>query len=88
MVDFIECVDIIAEKYSDIGFEGIVVLNEEGEKIYEKRWIQDYPRDIYSNTKSITSLVAGMAVNDGLLSAESRVVDVFALRLVMKNGKS
>ena len=53
MANFIECVDSIAEKYGDIGFEGIIVLNEEGETEYEKRWIQDYPRDIYSNTKSI-----------------------------------
>lgn len=77
MEEFIECVNKIAEKYGNIGFEGIVVLDEFGEKVYEKRWIQDYPRDIYSNTKCITSLAAGMAVKDGLLSAESRVVDIF-----------
>ena len=77
MEEFIECVNKIAEKYGNIGFEGIVVLDEFGEKVYEKRWIQDYPRDIYSNTKCITSLAAGMAVKDGMLSAESRVVDIF-----------
>lgn len=80
MANFIECVNSIAEKYGDIGFEGIIVLNEEGETEYEKRWIQDYPRDIYSNTKSITSLAAGMVIHDGLLEPESRVIDIFEIK--------
>lgn len=70
----------IAEKYDDIGFEGIVLLNDESVKLYEKRWIQDYPRDIYSNTKCFTSAAVGMAVFQRKLSLDTKVSDLFKIK--------
>ena len=69
----------IAEKYQNIGFEGIVVLDIEGRTQYEKRWIQDYPRDIYSNTKSFTGAAVGMAIYQNKILLDTAVTELFGL---------
>lgn len=67
----------LAEKHDDIGFEGIVVLSAEGRKIFEKRWIQDYPRDIYSNTKSFVGAAAGIAIREKKITLNTKVTELF-----------
>ena len=80
MSKILDCVRNIADKYGDIGFEGIVLLNKDGEKLYERRWIQDYPRDIYSNTKSFTSAAVGMAIFQNKLSLDAKVLEIFEVQ--------
>lgn len=79
MMRVIECVQEISEKYQNIGFEGIVVLDIEGKPQFEKRWIQDYPRDIYSNTKSFTGAAVGMAIYQNRISLDTTVTELFDL---------
>ena len=69
--------DGIAMIPSDLGLEGVVVLDRYSNVLFEKRWVDDYPRDIYSNTKSFTSAAVGMAIYDGFLSLEDRPIDYF-----------
>lgn len=76
MGSLVGLVENISRNFSDFGFEGIILLDSQGNTLYEKRWIEDYPRDIYSNTKSFTSAAIGMTVYNNLLSLETRVVDV------------
>lgn len=80
MSKILDCVRNIADKYGDIGFEGIVLLNKNGEKLYERRWIQDYPRDIYSNTKSFTSAAVGMAIFQNEISLDAKVSEMFEVQ--------
>lgn len=77
---FVDCVKNISCRYDEIGLEGIAVLDESGSVIYEKRWRQDYPRDIYSNTKSFTGAAVGIAIKEGLLSLDTRVSELFELK--------
>lgn len=62
----------------EYGFEGIIALSAENEVLFERRWIDDYHRDIYSNTKSFTSAAVGMAIHDGILDIDARPVDFFS----------
>ncbi|MDR2618112.1 MAG: beta-lactamase family protein [Treponema sp.] len=59
--------------------EGLVVL-QHGEKIAEHRWVPEVPRNIFSVSKSFTSVAAGIAVDEGRLSLGSRVIDSFPVR--------
>lgn len=61
----------------DFGFEGVVVMDSNANILFEHRWIDDYHRDIYSNTKSFTSAAVGMAIHDGLLDLTSKPIDYF-----------
>jgi len=56
--------------------EGIIVLLH-GEKVAEHRWTPEVPKNVYSVSKSFMSVAAGMAVDRGKLSLDSRVVDFF-----------
>jgi CubicO group peptidase (beta-lactamase class C family) len=56
--------------------EGIQVLRG-GELIGEHRWTAEVPRNVYSVSKSFTSLAVGMAVDEGKLSLRDRVLDAF-----------
>jgi CubicO group peptidase (beta-lactamase class C family) len=56
--------------------EGIVVLRH-GEKIAGHRWTPETPRNSFSVSKSFVSVAAGMAIDRGKLSLNSRVVDFF-----------
>jgi CubicO group peptidase (beta-lactamase class C family) len=65
--------------------KGIVVLRH-GEKIAEHHWVKERPENVYSVSKSFTSIAVGMAVEEGRLSLADRVVDRFP-GLVKKPGK-
>lgn len=56
--------------------EGILVYRE-GTEIFSHRWTPDRERNIYSNTKSFAATAVGIAIDDGILSLEDRLVDVF-----------
>lgn len=74
---FRNCLNRLCSNYDEFGLESIVLLDETGDTVFEKRWRQNYPRDIYSNTKSFTSAAVGMAIYEGLLSLDTRVSDLF-----------
>lgn len=56
---------------------GIHVLIGDDEA--EHRWVRDEPSDVYSVSKGVSVLAAGIAVAEGVLSAETRAVDVVPL---------
>ncbi|MDR2518381.1 MAG: beta-lactamase family protein [Spirochaetaceae bacterium] len=56
--------------------EGIIVL-QRGEKIGEHRWIPEKPRNVFSVSKSVTAVALGMALDDGTVSLDQRVIDSF-----------
>lgn len=55
---------------------GIVVL-QKGEKIGEHRWIPEQPQNVFSVSKSFTSIALGMAIDEGTLALTSKVIDAF-----------
>ena len=56
--------------------EGIIVL-QHGKKIAEYRWIPEAPRNVFSVSKSFTSIAIGMAIDRGKLSLSDRVIEAF-----------
>lgn len=60
----------------ELQIEGFYVL-QGGKAVYEHRWAPDRARNIYSNTKSFVSTAIGIAVGEGVLSLEDRLVDIF-----------
>jgi len=66
--------------------EGILVL-QHGEKVAEHRWIAEAPRNSFSVSKSFVSIAAGMAVDRGKMSLNSRVADFFPEYCGDKPGK-
>ena len=62
---------------NNLTVEGILLMDRNADILFEKRWRQDYPRDIYSNTKSFTSAAVGMAIKDGLLNLSDKPYDFF-----------
>jgi len=67
---------VAAIEKQKLNCEGIIVLRH-GEKIAEHRWIPEAPRNVFSVSKSFMSIAAGMAVDRGKLSLNSRVIDFF-----------
>ena len=59
-----------------LAIEGIAVM-QEGHVTAEHRWTPDLPRNIYSNTKSFMSTAVGIAISEGKLSLDDRLVDCF-----------
>lgn len=64
--------------------EGIAVADEK-QVIIEHRFTRDIARNIYSHTKSYTASAVGMAVDEGKLSLNDRLVDYFS-ELVPENA--
>ncbi len=60
-----------------ISIEGVAVMDNLGNIVVEKRWKPDYPRDIYSNTKSFTSAAVGIAISRGQLALDDKPLDFF-----------
>ncbi|HHT97743.1 MAG TPA: serine hydrolase [Clostridiales bacterium] len=60
----------------DLTIYNIVVM-QKGEIVAEHNWIEPKKQCQYSITKSITSIAAGMAIDDGILSLEDNVADSF-----------
>lgn len=46
-------------------------------KVFSHYFVPEAPRNIYSHTKSYMATAAGMAIEEGLLSLEDKVVDYF-----------
>ena len=67
--------DRIAQQ--NVPVEGFVVMDQNAAVLFQKRWTQDIPRDIYLNTKSFTGLAVGISVSMGILSLEDSVADCF-----------
>ncbi|MDR3333716.1 MAG: beta-lactamase family protein [Treponema sp.] len=59
-----------------LAVEGVVVL-QQGKQIAEHRWIPDVPRNVYSVSKSFTTIAVGMALDAGKLSLNDKVLDAF-----------
>lgn len=55
---------------------GIVVL-QKGSRIGEHHWIPEKPQNIFSVSKSVSSIAVGMAIDDGKLRLTDRVIDAF-----------
>lgn len=55
------------------GIEGVYVVAE-GDRIVERRWIADIRRDVFSVSKTVTSLAVGMLAHDGLLTLDDPVL--------------
>ncbi|MDL2318049.1 beta-lactamase family protein [Eubacteriales bacterium OttesenSCG-928-A19] len=53
-----------------------IVAYEHDALVAEHRWVPDAPRNIYSHTKSFMSTAVGLAIWDGVLSLDDRVVGV------------
>lgn len=60
--------------------ESICLSNKEG-VIWKEQYIPRTVRNIYSHSKSFTSLMVGIAIDEGILSLETRMVDVFKKQL-------
>lgn len=59
---------------------GLVALRvtQDGERVASCNWDDDARRNVYSASKSFTSAAVGIAVREGLLSLDERLVDAFA----------
>ena len=55
---------------------GMVVLKG-GKKVFETRWKEDFPHNLYSASKAFTAAAVGLCVKDGLLSADDPVLPFF-----------
>jgi CubicO group peptidase (beta-lactamase class C family) len=55
------------------GIEGVHVVGEGG-RCAERRWIGDIRRDVFSVSKTVTSLAVGMLAHDGLLTLDDPVL--------------
>jgi CubicO group peptidase (beta-lactamase class C family) len=55
------------------GIEGVQVVLDDG-RWAERRWIDDIRRDVYSVSKTLTSLAIGMVEDDGLLTIDDPVL--------------
>lgn len=64
------------EKSNHLNLYSIVVL-QNGEKIDEYHWAEEIRRNQYSVTKSFTSTAVGMAIDQGLLTLQDKVIDYF-----------
>jgi CubicO group peptidase (beta-lactamase class C family) len=67
---------IDAVEKQKLNVEGVIVM-QGGKKIACHRWIPETPRNVFSVSKSFTSIAAGMAVDDGKLRLGDRVIDAF-----------
>lgn len=56
--------------------EAICLSNSEG-VIWKEQYIPRNNRNIYSHSKSFTSLMVGIAIDEGKLTLDSRLVDIF-----------
>lgn len=54
-----------------------VAIADDDAIIAERHFVPDQDRNIYSHTKSYVSTAIGIAIEDGLLSLDSRLVDSF-----------
>lgn len=58
-----------------------LIITQHGQVVARHDWMPDQQRNIYSSTKSVTSLAVGFAVQEGLISTDERIVDCFPYEL-------
>ena len=68
--------DAFEKKVKDLGVLGIVVTKG-GKEIGKKLWDEQCRRNVYSASKSFTSTAVGIAVKEGLLSLDEKLVACF-----------
>lgn len=54
-----------------------VMVSRHGEVIAKRCWDEECRRNVYSASKSVTACAVGMAIGEGLLTLEERLVDAF-----------
>lgn len=54
-----------------------VVISQDGAEIGRQLWDEECRRNVYSASKSYTSCAVGIAIKEGLLSIDERLVDAF-----------
>ena len=54
-----------------------IEVYQRGQKVAEHRWEADLRYSVHSVSKSFTSAAVGIAVGEGLLDVNERVVDIF-----------
>ncbi len=59
-----------------LGVKGLAV-KQEGKLLFKIFWDEDKARNVYSVSKSITSLAMGFAVEEGLVHLDERLEDIF-----------
>ena len=64
------------ERENTLLLEGICLSNNEG-LLWNTKYIPRNNRNIYSHSKSFTSLMVGIAIDEGMLSLNTHLVDVF-----------
>lgn len=65
-----------AESAPSLGVLGIKV-SQNGELTGKQLWDEECRRNVYSASKSVTALAVGFAVQEGLLSLDEKLTDVF-----------
>lgn len=60
----------------DLGVKGLAVM-QDGKLLFKIFWDEDKARNVYSISKSITSLAMGFAVEEGLVSLDEKLEDIF-----------
>lgn len=75
MVGLETALDRFAEHADDraLGIEGVEVVLDTGDRA-ERRWIDDIRRDVFSVSKTVTSLAIGMLDDDGLLGLDDPIL--------------
>ncbi|MBZ9637327.1 serine hydrolase domain-containing protein [Clostridium sp. FP1] len=74
------------ENSKHLYIHGIVVL-QNGEKIAEHHWTENIRRNQHSVTKSFTSTAVGIAIDEGLLTLDDKVIDFFPSNLPINSSK-
>ena len=55
-----------------------VKVSQGGRDLWKHLWDEECRRNVYSASKSFTSAAVGIAVREGLLSLEERLVEAFS----------
>ena len=63
-----------------------VKITQGGKLIAYETWDEECRRNVYSASKSFTSCAVGFALQEGLLSLEERLVDIFPQELPKNPG--
>jgi CubicO group peptidase (beta-lactamase class C family) len=70
---------VVLDRFSEVaadrrlGIEGLQAVLDDG-RWAERRWAADIRRDVFSVSKTVTSLAVGMIENDGLVSLDDAVL--------------
>ena len=66
---------------------GLIIM-QNGETVFEEYaepYWKDMPHTLFSVTKSIVSTAAGFAINEGLFTLDSKIIDLFPINLITTN---